>query len=376
MPAINNQELLKLIANANERALKGEVVFDDEERNKWLQIIDELSVESCPRTYLAVFGVLVAARSMQPKEVLNVRDIKTGSSDKGYSAASIGSTLASFAKAHDIDLRAGSSQPMNNQPFTFEDFILDDMGVRASAKIHWENFIRAVNEIDSSSTETAQDLLTLIFSTRRKVAKPAVVAHSSKLDLAKIDDFVEAVDSFVSANSDSGKIGQAFASALLTLLYGSESVLQGDSQDPDASLVGDVHVVGRDQIVIFSEVKQKVIGTGEVKGFIQSVSKAGGLKVLYFALSNSAYTGHLDEKQISKEVLKANTTFKLFTSPHEAVAHFLPIINSSLDEFAELFALSFLHRLNEAKVKGELISSFKQSISSFVTFTDDLGPAY
>jgi hypothetical protein len=375
MPAINNQDLLKLIANANERALKGEVVFDEQERTKWLQVIDDLCVESCPRTYLAVFGVLVAARSLQPKEALNVRDIKTGSSDKGYSAASIGSTLASFAKAHDIDLRAGSSQPMNNQPFTFEDFILDDMGVRASAKSHWENFIRAVNEIDSSSSETAQDLLTLIFSMRRKVAKPAVVAHSSNMDLAKIEDFVEAVDSFVTANSDGGKIGQAFASALLTLLYGSESVLQGDSQDPDASLVGDVHVAAQDQIIIFSEVKQKVIGTGEVKGFIQSVNKARGRKILYFALSNSAYTGHLDEKQISKEVLKADATFKLFTSTHEAVTYFLPFINSSLDDFAELFALTFLHRLNEAKVKGELISNFKQSVSSFVTFTDDLGDA-
>jgi hypothetical protein len=193
------------------------------------------------------------------------------------------------------------------------------------------------------------------------------------MDLSKIEDFVEAVDTFVGANSDSGKIGQAFASALLTLLYGSESVLQGDSQDPDASLVGDVHVAAHGQVVIFSEVKQKVIGTGEVKGFIQSVAKAGGRKILYFALSNSSYTGHLDEKQISKEVLKANTTFKLFTSAHEAITYFLPFINSSLDEFSELFSLSLLHRLNEAKVKGELISNFKQSISSFVTFTDDLG---
>jgi hypothetical protein len=362
-----------LIANANERALKGEIVFDDQERNKWLQIIDDLCVETCPRTYLAVFGILVAARGMQPKELLNVRDIKTGSSDKGYSASSIGSTLASFAKAHDIDLRAGSSQPMNNQPFTFEDFILDDMGVRASAKPHWKNFIRAVNEIDLCSSETAQDLLTLIFSMRRKVAKPAVVAHSSKMDLNKIEDFVEAVDTYVTSNSDSGKIGQAFASALLSLLYGSESVLQGDSQDPDASLVGDVHVVAQDEIVIFSEVKQKVIGTGEVKGFIQSVSKSGGRKILYFALSNSAYTGHLDDKQISKEVLKANATFKLFTSTQEAIAYFLPLINSSLDDFAELFATSLLHRLNEANVKSELVSNFKHCISSFVTFTDDLG---
>lgn len=346
--------------------------LSDQDREKWLDILDSLSGESCPRTYLAVFGVLVVARSLQPKEILNVRDIKTGSSEKGYSAASIGSTLARFAKAHDIDLRAGSSQPMNNQPFTFEDFILDDMGVRANARLHWSNFIKAVNEIDNASSENAQELLVLLFSVRRKQLKPTAVAHAATLDLAQINDFISAIESFVGSNSDAGKVGQAFVSALLSLQYGEENVLQGDSQDPDASLVGDVHVCSESVITLYSEVKQKVIGTGEVKGFIQAVHQSGGRKIMYFALSNSAYAGHLDEKQISREVEKSNATFLIFTSAKQSVEHFLPYLNSPLDEFAELFSSSILNRLLEAKVKGEVIKSFKQSISKYVTFTDDL----
>ena len=362
-----------MLANANERALKGELALSDRDRKKWLDIIDDLSVEKCPRTYLAVFGVLVVARSLESKDSLNVRDIKTGSSPKGYSAASIGSSLARFAKAHDIDLRAGSSQPMNNQPFTFEDFILDDMGVRSSAKSHWTKFLAAVNEIDAASSEEAQNLLVLLFSSRRKMQKPKVVAHGATLDISRINDYISAIETFVTINSDSGKIGQAFVSALLSLQYGPESVLQGDSQDPDASLVGDVHVMSESGMVIYSEVKQKVIGTGEIKGFIQAVTKSGGRKILYFALSNSSYTGHLDEKQISKEILKSNATFLLFTSVTESVEYFLPIINLPLDEFAEDFSMAILERLDEAKVKNELVSTFKRAIADFVTFTDDLG---
>lgn len=363
---------MKILANANERALKGEVVLSEEDRSKWLRILDNLSDESCPRTYLAVFGVLVLARCLEPKEVLNVRDIKTGSSTKGYSAASIGSSLARFAKAHDIDLRAGSSQPMNNQPFTFEDFILDEMGVRTSARPHWANFLEAVNLIDSSSSEEAQNLLVLLFSVRRKSQKPKVVAHSATVDLAKIQDYISSIENFVNNNSDSGKVGQAFVSALLSLQYGAENVLQGDSQDPDASLVGDVHVLSESGIVLYTEVKQKVIGTGEVKGFIQAVTESGGRKIFYFALANSAYAGHLDDRQILKEIQKSNTTFLLFKSVTDSVGFFLPLINGQLSEFAEDFSLAILDRLIEAKVKDEIINTFKQNISDFVTFTNAL----
>jgi hypothetical protein len=361
-----------MLANANERSLKSDFELSDQERKKWLDIIDNLSVEKCPRTYLAVFGVLVVARSLESKDSLNVRDIKTGSSPKGYSAASIGSGLARFVKAHDIDLRAGSSQPMNNQPFTFEDFILDDMGVRSNAKLHWNNFLEAVNEIDHASSIEAQNLLVLLFNVRRKVQKPKVVAHAATLDISKINDYISTIENFVTINSDSGKIGQAFVSALLSLQYGTDNVLQGDSQDPDASLVGDVHVMNEAGVVLYSEVKQKVIGTGEIKGFIQAVEKSGGRKILYFALSNSSYAGHLDEKQIFKEVQKSNATFLLFTSVTDSVGHFLPLINLPLDEFAEVFSAAILERLEEAKVKNELIKTFKQDIAEFVTFTDDL----
>jgi hypothetical protein len=361
-----------MLANANEKALKGEVGLNEQERAKWLRILDNLSDESCPRTYLAVFGVLVLARCLEPKETLNVRDIKTGSSSKGYSAASIGSTLARFAKAHDIDLRAGSSQPMNNQPFTFEDFILDDMGVRPSARPHWAHFLEGVTLIDTASSEEAQNLLVLLFSVRRKSLKPKVVAHSATFDLSKIQDYISAIENFVNTNSDSGKVGQAFVSALLSLQYGEENVLQGDSQDPDASLVGDVHVTTETGIFLYTEVKQKVIGTGEVKGFIQAVTESGGRKILYFALANSAYAGHLDDRQIAKEIQKSNATFMLFKSVSDSVGFFLPLITGPLDEFAESFSISILDRLVEAKVKDDVINTFKQNISDFVTFTNAL----
>lgn len=366
---INSQEVRKTLANANEMALSGKTGLDKDKLTYWGSIIQELSQPKIPKTYLAVFAVVLTARAMHAAEHLDVTHIKAGSSALGYSAPSIGSEVASFAKAQDIDLRARSSQPMNNHPFTFKDFILPEMGVKKSLEVSWKHFYDVVQSVNRTDCSEAIEVLALLFDRRRRVAKPKVVAHGNIVTLETVESFKLAIHEFVTKNSENGKIGQAFAAAALSCVYPSERVLQGGSQDPDASLVGDVHLFRNDDPVIFVEVKQKPIGTGEVKAFISEIAKSGGDRVFYLALNNMDYTGHINEAQVLREALKNNVSHKLYTSALGVLEDFIPFIDMPTRAFPEFFALEFLERLNEADVSDENIEKYKRAISSFISFT-------
>lgn len=114
-------QIAATLANADRRArINGDELMRSDLARHWLPHIEPLLEPSAPRTYVAVLVTIITARSMFESDILDVRAIQTSYSEKGYSAASIAKQVASFAKEHQIDLRATSSQPMNNQPFTFK----------------------------------------------------------------------------------------------------------------------------------------------------------------------------------------------------------------------------------------------------------------
>lgn len=367
---IKGEDVQKILAHANEVALQHLGKMPPGAETYWHSVFERLVSQKTPRTYTAVFAVLLTARALRGKDELDVRQVKKGAHPLGYSAPSIGSKVSTFAKEQNIDLRATSSQPMNNQPFTFVDVILPEMGVQNKFKLAWEDFYKAICELNELTTGEAQDLLAAFFDFRRRTEKPQTVLVTSIQGMKSLDELTARICSFVDQNSESGKVGQAFISALYSLVYPQDLVIQGDSQDPDASTPGDVHVTNRDGIPwLWIEVKQKVIATGEVKGYLKKVVDLGGDNVVYFALKNSKYSGNIQEHIIYSEAARKGARIRVFQSPEQATSEILPNAQGRASEVAEAFAANFYYRLHEANSSEQVIQNFKLAVAGLIEFT-------
>jgi hypothetical protein len=215
------------------------------------------------------------------------------------------------------------------------------------------------------SCESALNFLAFIFTKRRKakvVQKEYSVEH---IDWAALRSAVETVSDFIDAKSDSGKVGQAFASALLDLIYSSDFVDQGNSQDPDAGVPGDVHVRGiENEIWLWVEVKQQPVQTGQVIGFIDKVSDNNGERILYFALKNSDYPNDISSKKLEIYSAKKSVRVTVFESPGEAFDWFLEFAPGSYSQILAAFLSGMQSRLDESGCSKETLGQFEALAST------------
>ena len=363
MASISGKDTKAVLVAANELAKSPDQI---KELTPWPTLIQNLLADKCPKTYLAVSCILMAARAMHSKQELNVLEIKQGSSlsGKGYSAPSIGGLLAAFAKEHNIDLRATSQQPMNNQPFTYKEIILEDMGGRPLLKPYWDSFYKLACYVEELSSEEALHFLAYVFANRRT---SGVVEKTYKVDHVNwqvLEKATVLLSKFIDSRSDSGKVGQAFASSLLDLLYSPDFVDQGNSQDPDARVPGDVHVRGLDQhIWLWIEVKQQPIQTGQVIGFINKVSDANGERLIYLALKNADYPSEISLRKVEQHAAKKDIRLTLFQSPQETLDWFLEFAPGSYSQVMESLLERMHSRLVESGCSAETLEEYEKFAS-------------
>lgn len=363
MVMIHSEATRGILAAANERA-KAEP--SPSVSAKWEDFLEVLNSDKCPKTYLAITCVLLVARAMHDRIHLNVLEIQQGNSETGYSAPSIGKVLASFAKEHNINLRATSSQPLNNQPFTYKSAIALDMGVQSNKEIYWRDFYRGAEAINDLQPIEALNLLSYFFFRQRKVEVHKREFQVSQISWDVLEDAVEEISEFVEQNSGSGKVGQAFGASLLDLLYSEEFVEQGNSQDPDAKTPGDVHV--RDQsgeIWLWVEVKQAPVQSGQIQGFIDKVADLGGEKILYLALKNHNYPSDISSRKVELHADRRKVRLTVFQSPLETLNWFLEFAGGSSGAvLANL--LSRLHeRIIESGASAEIQEKFVEIASKY-----------
>ena len=343
----------------------GDVLVNTESGERWASLINRLRFESVPKTYVAVLAVTLTARAMYEPDALCVRDIKANVSGRGYSAPSIGSALAAFAKTHGIDLRARSSQPLNNQPFTFKDRILrnpDDMIVANQHHEAWRTFNQAIDHVESTTSEDAALGLAVLFhlcrreahggSDSARFAAPEVVRELDRLE--------QNIRVFVEEHPDGGSTGQAFTAAILDLLYGSDNVRLGHINDPDAASVGDVHVGTDEDMWLWAEVKQRVITTGDVAEFADRVAAEGGGRAIYCAFANAPYPDHVSRRRIEEASMATGVRFEYFDSTEAFMARFFGVAPGSPRERMERLLLSLDFRLKAADCPDATQASFRQ----------------
>lgn len=359
----------QVLADANDQALKGN--FQPLEAHG-LELISLLEQDDCPKTYLAVLTILLVARTLYDSETLDVLHIKKRSDPKGYSAPSIGSEVAVFAKDHLIDLRATSQQPMNNQPFTYKEKIELDMGARSTNRAHWAAFYSLAIVIQKMSPENSGDALANIFNRRRKVARPqtAYQVYGSSLD--QVQAFTSELTGFVDNYSDLGRVGQALAAAVYDSIYGQSNVQLGNAQDPDASKVGDVHVTSENgHPWLWVEVKQQAVQTGAVQGFVEKAIAAGAQRLAYLAFRNHAYSSHIDARKIRQTADKNQILVHVFLSAEEFIHWGFSVIPGQFGEQMARLIERLDARLSESGVSAEVFRAFKTLVDPYADSISD-----
>lgn len=369
---LRGERILKVLANANETAktdgerLRGEA---REHLRFTRESVAFLQGHDVPRTYLAVTAIMLTARAMHGPDELDVLATQAKEDPRGYAASSIGSKIAAFAKEQGINLRATSTQPMNNQPFTFKGRLSAETKVNDRFVLQWKKFIKVAEFINTMSPDQAKESLALLFHLSRRSDVAAVtvkVKGGGKAVLSRVSD---AVALFVVNNSDNGKVGQAFAAALLDVTYGFERVVLGDTQDPDATTPGDVQVGGETGVWLWTEAKQKVVQTGDITGFLAKVRKVGGERVVYFALTNSGYSGYIKSDAVSKEADRLGVEVTVVESPREAIDLYAAVAPGTFANVASGLLERFRARMVESGCADDVITKFDEMATNYADLT-------
>lgn len=329
----------------------------------WNQHIDFLCLDSCPVTYLPVTAVLLIARSIRNSDELDVLHIQAKTSDKGYSAPSLGKLLITFAIQQKIDLRSTSSQIMNNQPFTFKAKIEPDMAA-SHKSTQYAEFYRFAELVNFLSKTEALDILALIFSKRRFDDLPNVSISNRKSGVDSLANLSHLASDFVLMNSESGKVGQAFVAALFDVAYPGFDIRMGNNNDPSIHIPGDVQASIDEKYWAWAEVKQRSVSTPDVQAFVDRVSSIKGDYALYFALANEPYPQNIQIEKLINISLKKGVRLHLFVSPKEAFERILALAPGNAATVASGFANAFNVRLRDAAVTNELRNKWIEVASS------------
>jgi hypothetical protein len=330
---------------------------------EWDKQIDFLNTDSCPVTYLPVTAVLLIARALRDPEHLNVLHIQTKTSEQGYSAPSLGKLLISFAVQQKIDLRSTSSQIMNNQPFTFKAKIEPEMASNHKAT-QYSQFFQFANYVNDISSSTALEILALLFTKCRFDDLPDVQITNTGDGLASLMHMGDLASEFVSDNSESGKVGQAFVATLFDLAFPGFENRMGNNNDPSVHLPGDVQSASDGKYWLWAEVKQKSVVTPDVQTFLERILEIKGDRAMYFALANEPYPQNLNLEKLQKEAAKKGVLLHVFVSPAQAFLEVISFAPGSAIDLATRFANTFNSRLREAAVTTELRNRWIEIASS------------
>lgn len=331
---LSSEQIEAVMANADIQARERGLALEETQlARSWEEDLNFLRRVDVPRTYLPVLTSLVIARCLYGADVVDVRAIQAGASVKGYAASSIGNALSRFAKEHAINLRATSSAPFNNQPFTFKKYLDSGWSVQRKFEAAWHRFNRMVDRVEAMSSAEAVELLALIFEANRKHG--ATLLHVEvRGGLESYERVVGKVCAYVDETISNGMVGQAFVAALLDVVFGESSVELGAIHDPDARKPGDVHV-GDEVPWMWAEAKQKAITTGDIDGFVNKVADLGGDRVVYFALQNHAYSpGMIKKAAVMRHAADRGVHLDLVDSPKAACEWALPLAPGKLGDVA------------------------------------------
>lgn len=242
---------------------------------------------------------LLARASDQDVDPLS---IQASSGAFGYNAAGLWKDVIVKNASERISLRKLKNAPFNNSPFNGKRRLATDWSnTTARSKKTLKELFDMLTEIaESRSSEAESALLAVLLVAPDPPRLPAAdqfgLGDSYPEQLPSIVEFADAVQNFISLNSDDGRRAQAFVTACLEVALPERIMTPASVNDPSRRSPGDVKSLlsskSRDAGPLFVEVKDKLVRKPDVEQFIREVesydkqSSAG-----YAALANARDEG-------------------------------------------------------------------------------------
>lgn len=276
----------------------------------WRGVIRQVAAAPA-RTYLASLATGLVARSTT--EAVDATALMQDAGPGGYSAASVARELIAFCAEHGINLRNVGPVPFNNSPFTGKRNVDPTwQNVAPANRPHLTFLHQALLQVNRLSREDAEKAAALLMHERLSVTRASrQVPLFSNEDAAPVfARLVDAADDFVREDPESGRRGQALVAACLSLAF--PQVESGRINDPSRRHPGDVRALRDGHIVVYAEVKQKVVPTAEVDRFVRQLMETDQRVGLYVALANGPHTVPLARPEIT--AWKWGVVLRVYTS--------------------------------------------------------------
>jgi len=329
---------------------------------EWLGFTREVG-KSPSRTYIAMLGTALLARATDPR--VDPLSLKAGgpaaTGYESYSARSVATNaLAPEAKEHQVDIGTRGREPLNNQPFFRYDYIFPEMVVKESARPSLLTLIQALERLRDLPEKELLPALAAFIAVNRQSARRPVPRIEVNVAQWTVEEFINAISSFVTDWPEDGKRGQAMVAAALDLAY--PLVKLGHINDPSHRLPGDVHSFFDEEAalpLLATEVKQKPASRTDILIWADSLRAAGLQRGHYVLLSPNQ--PDIDAPDLVYDVLRQhNILITIFASPRNFMLASISWANVVVDVFLSEFPTRMAVRLQEANVSPDSLIQWAQ----------------
>jgi SacI restriction endonuclease len=263
---------------------------------KHIEVFSEIC-ERTTRTHIAFLGTALLAKSVSAD--VDIYAVKARSLEAGaYSARSLAhGVLVPFAPQLGINLGVTGREPLNNQPYFRIMRVSRDIPIHGNAKPALEALCDLLEIADTfKSTDKAKKALRAFIFVRRKYV-PSYNALSDISEGLTPRRLVDAIETFVTGDSEGGKRAQAVAAGFLDMFAGKERVETSRINDPDRHLPGDVGVRDVESPESWEkmfEVRDKPVTSADLYHFAQKAVDAEVKEAAFLAVAGNQKDIDLD----------------------------------------------------------------------------------
>ena len=236
---------------------------------EWTERTERVS-EASSATFVPALGTALLAKATN--RLVDARALQVKGVHRGYSARSLAKDVfVPCCERAGIDIRTTGAEPLNNQPFFGAQRIDENLKVKSNARDDLQYLCETVALADYLEGPDAIQALAA-FLRQRIQSSGTVQPVPLGSGILELYELATALDQFVSAWSEGGKIGQALVAAILDVAH--EDVRTERINDPSAKWPGDVGVFQEDQLWIAVEVKQRHFTDTEVLQFARRLAES------------------------------------------------------------------------------------------------------
>jgi hypothetical protein len=235
-------------------------------------------------TFTPMLGTALLAKATDRR--VDAFALQEGAGHRSYSARGLATdVLVPQSVLSGIDLRTRGAEPLNNSPFFREERVGTHLKAHARAKGDLDALIEALTAADFLEGDDALAALAAFLRTRERLTETPVVVDPGP-GILGVEALCAAAATFIGANTEGGKRGQAFVAACLDLVFA--DVQSGAVNDPDARVPGDVAVGDTaGTTTLAAEAKQKPVQPATILQFAARIAAAEIPRGLYAAFAKT-----------------------------------------------------------------------------------------